>query len=115
MEAILKETVECVYRTIHNDDWWNRIKNAIDDKKDNKKENNLYSLKIIDKRYEDGTPCYTIKLTQGQVLPTIKGFENLRKSLEKDYKREDYKFYYRRIDCPTPTSSRKIIDFITGE
>ena len=75
----------------------------------------MYSLKIIDKRYEDGTHVILLTLTQGQVLPTIKGFENLRKSLEKDYKREDYKFYYRRINCPTPTSSRKIIDFITGE
>ena len=38
MQAILKEPVECVYRAVHNDDWWNRIKNTIDDKKDNKKE-----------------------------------------------------------------------------
>ena len=38
MQAILKEPVECVYRAVHNDDWWNRIKNTIDGKKDNKKE-----------------------------------------------------------------------------
>ena len=38
MQAILQETIECVYRTVHNDDWWNRIYNAINDKKDNKKE-----------------------------------------------------------------------------
>ena len=38
MQAILQEPFECIYRAVHNDDWWNRIKNTIDDKKDNKKE-----------------------------------------------------------------------------
>ena len=66
----------------------------------------MYSLKIIDKRYEDGTHVILLKLTKGQVLPTIQGIEHLRKSLEKDYKRENYKFYYRRIDCATPISSK---------
>ena len=57
----------------------------------------MYNLKIIDNR--DGTHVILLKLTKDQILPMIQGFEHLRKSLEKDYKRENYKFYYRRIDC----------------
>ena len=63
----------------------------------------MYNLKIIDNR--DGTHVILLKLTKDQILPMIQGFEHLRKSLEKDYKRENYKFYYRRIDCTTPISS----------
>ena len=57
----------------------------------------MYSLKIIDIR--DGTHVILLGLTRDQLLPIMQGFENLRKSLEKDYKRANYKFYYRRIDC----------------
>ena len=63
----------------------------------------MYNLEIIDNR--DGTHVILLKLTKDQILPMIQGFEHLRKSLEKDYKREYYKFYYRRIDCATPISS----------
>ena len=57
----------------------------------------MYTLDIIDIR--DGTHVILLGLTRDQLLPIMQGFENLRKSLEKDYKRENYKFYYRRIDC----------------
>ena len=66
----------------------------------------MYNLEIIDKRNrEDGPHVILLRLTKGQILPAIKGFEKLRKGLEEeDYRREDYKYYYRRIDCPTSAS-----------
>ena len=64
----------------------------------------MYNLDIIDIR--DGTHVILLGLTRDQLLPIMQGFENLRKSLEKDYKRANYKFYYRGIGCETPISSK---------
>ena len=64
----------------------------------------MYNLDIIDIR--DGTHVILLGLTRDQLLPIMEGFENLRKSLEKDYKRANYKFYYRGVGCETPISSK---------